>query len=76
MAVPVPIVRSAAKPSGRELNMSVNHEDESIQPKEPETGRRSYHTPGLVRLGSVQSLVRNGIEPGSDAGPDDDCAFT
>jgi hypothetical protein len=55
--------------------MSINHEDESTQPKDSGTGRRPYHAPRLVSLGSVASLVQGTALFGSDAGPGPDCAF-
>jgi hypothetical protein len=80
MAVLVPIVRlerrGVHQPSRtEELNMSINHEDESTQPKDSGTGRRPYHAPRLVSLGSLQALVQFGVSPGSDGGPGTDCAF-
>jgi hypothetical protein len=56
--------------------MSMNHEGESVSQKEPDKQRLPYHTPRLVSLGSVQSLVRGTLFTGSDAGgPGPDCAF-
>jgi hypothetical protein len=55
--------------------MSMHHEDESASSKEIEE-RLPYQAPRLVSLGSVQALVRNGIELGSDAAGVGDCAFT